>query len=177
MGWEPKRYHHMVPVGSVRHHCIDSWAGDPVVELLHRVWPFATPWTAAPGFPVLRYLRKFAQIHIHLVRYHWTVSSSVTCFSSPQSFPASGSFPMSWLFASGGQKYWSFCFSISPSDEYSGLISFRVDWFDLLAVQRALKSLLQHHNLKALILWHSAFFMVLLSYLYMTIGKPIALTR
>ena len=94
-----------------------------------------------------------------------------------QSLPASESFPMSWLFASGGQKYWSFCFSISPSDEYSGLISFRVDWFDLLAVQGALKSLLQHHNLKALILWHSAFFMVLLSYLYMTIGKPIALTR
>ena len=108
---------------------------------------------------------------------HRAVSSSVTHFSSsPQSFPASGSFPMSWLFASGGQKYWWFSFSISPSDEYSGLISFRIDWFDLLALQGTLKSLLQHHNLKALILWHSAFFMVLLLYLYITIGKPIALT-
>ena len=83
---------------------------------------------------------------------------------------------MSWLFASGGQKYWWFSFSISPSDEYSGLISFRIGWFDLLALQGTLKSLLQHHNLKALILWHSAFFMVLLSYLYITTRKPIALT-
>ena len=73
-------------------------------------------------------------------------------------------------------KYWSFSFSISPSNEYSGLISFRMDWLDLLAAQGALKSLLQHHSSKASILQRSGFFLVQLSYLYMTIGKTIALT-
>ena len=73
-------------------------------------------------------------------------------------------------------EYWSFSFSISPSNEYSGLISFRIDWFDLFAVQVTLKSLLQHHNSKASVLRHSTFFMVQLSYLYMTIGKAMALT-
>ena len=72
---------------------------------------------------------------------------------------------------------WSFSFSISPSNQYSGLISFRIDWFDILAVQRTFKSLLQHHNSKASILWCSAFFMVQLSNLYMTTGKTTALTR
>ena len=74
-------------------------------------------------------------------------------------------------------KYWSFSFSISPSNEYSGLISFRMDWFDLLEVQGTLKSLLQHHSSKASILWCSAFLMVHLSHPYMTTGKTIALTR
>ena len=74
-------------------------------------------------------------------------------------------------------KYWSFSFSISPSNEYSGLISFRMNWLDLLAVQETLKSLLQHHSSKASILWHSPFFMVQLSHPYMTTGKTIALTR
>ena len=74
-------------------------------------------------------------------------------------------------------KYWSFSFSISPSKEQPGLISFRMDWLDLLAVQGTLKSLLQHHSLKASILRHSAFFTVQLSYPYMTTGKTIALTR
>ena len=74
-------------------------------------------------------------------------------------------------------KYWSFSFNISPSNEYSGLISFRIDWLDLLAVQGTLKSLLQHHSSKASILQHSAFFIVQLSHLYMTTGKTIALTR
>ena len=74
-------------------------------------------------------------------------------------------------------NYWSFRFSISPSNEYSGLISFRMDWLDLLAVQRTLKSLLQHHSSKASILRHSAFFIVQLSHPYMTTGKTIALTR
>ena len=72
-------------------------------------------------------------------------------------------------------KYWSFSFSISPSNEYSGLISFRIDWFDLFAVQETLKSLLQHHSSKAPILWCSVFFIVQLSHPYMTIGKTIAL--
>ena len=74
-------------------------------------------------------------------------------------------------------KYWSFSFSISPSSEYSGLIYFSIDWFDLLAVQGTLKSLLQHHSSKASILQYSAFFMVQLSHPYMTAGKSIALTR
>ena len=74
-------------------------------------------------------------------------------------------------------KYWSFSVSISPSSEYSGLISFRIDWFDLLAVQGTLKNLLQHHNSKTSILWHSAFLIVQLSQPYMTTGKTIALTR
>ena len=74
-------------------------------------------------------------------------------------------------------KYWSFSFSISPSNEYSGLISFRMDWLDLLAVQGTLRSLLQHHSSKASILWCSAFFIVQLSHPHMTTGKTIALTR
>ena len=74
-------------------------------------------------------------------------------------------------------KYWSLSFNISPSNEYSGLISFWMDWLDLLAVQGTLKSLLQNHSLKASILWHSAFFIVQLSHRYMTTGKTIALTR
>ena len=107
---------------------------------------------------------------------HPAVSSSVVLFSScPQSLPASGSFPMSQLFAWGGPKYWSFSFSISPSKEHSGLISFRMDRLDLLAVQGTLKSLLQHHSSKTSILWCLAFLMVQLSHLYMTTGKPIAL--
>ena len=84
---------------------------------------------------------------------------------------------MSQFFASGGPKYWSFSFSISPSNEYSGLISFRIDWLDLLEVQGTLKSLLQYHSSKPSILLSSAFFIVQLSHLYMTTGKTIALTR
>ena len=92
---------------------------------------------------------------------HPAISSSIMPFTScPQSFPASRSFETSQLFASGGQKIWSFSFNISPSREYSGLISFRMDWFDLLAAQGTLRSLLQHHSSKVSILWHSAFFIV-----------------
>ena len=110
---------------------------------------------------------------------HPTTSFSVAPFSScPLSFPASGSFPISWLYTSGGQSIWSFSFSISPSSEYSGLISFRIDCFDLIAIQGTFKSLLQHHNSKVLILWCSAFLMVQLSHPYMTTGKKnVTLTR
>ena len=94
----------------------------------------------------------------------------------PQSFPASGTFPMSHLFTSDGCEYWNFSFGISPSSEYSGLISLKIDWFDLLAVQGTFRSFLQHHSLKASILWHSVFFTVQLSQLYVTTGKTIALT-
>ena len=103
---------------------------------------------------------------------HPTVSSSVVPFSSClQSFPASGSFPMSQFFTSGRQSYWRFSFGISPSSEYSGLISFRMDWLYLLAAQGTHKSLLQHHSSEASILRRSAFFIVQLSHPYMTTGK------
>ena len=109
---------------------------------------------------------------------HAAISSSVVPFSScPQSLPASGSSPMIQLFARGGQSIGSFSFSISPSSEHPGLISFRRDWLDLLAVQGTLKSLLQHHSSKASIFRHSAFFIVQLLHPYMTTGKTIALTR
>ena len=108
---------------------------------------------------------------------HPTISASVIPFSShPQSFPASWSFPMSQFFCIRWPKYWSFSFNISPTNEHPGLISFRMNWLDLLALQGTLKSLLQHHSLKALILQCSVFFMVQLSHPYMTTGKTIALT-
>ena len=94
-----------------------------------------------------------------------------------QSFPASGSFQMSQFFASDGQSIGVFTVNISPSNEYSGLISFRMDWLDLLAVQGILKSLLQHHSSKASILRCSAFFTVQLSHPHVTTGKTVALTR
>ena len=91
-------------------------------------------------------------------------------FPSTRVFSNESVLPMRW------PNYWSLSFSISPSNEYSELVSFRIDWFDLLAVQGTLKSLFQSYNLKESILWHSAFFMVQLSYLYMNTGKTIALT-
>ena len=96
---------------------------------------------------------------------------------SPSIFPSIRVFSKESVLCSRWPKYWSFSFSISPSNEYSGLISFRMDWFDLLAVQGTLKSLLQHHSIKASILQHSALFIVQLSHPYMTTGKTIALTR
>ena len=95
----------------------------------------------------------------------------------PSSFPTSGPFQISQFFASGGQRDQSFSFGSSPFNEYSGLISFRMDWLDLLAVQGTLKSLLKHHSSKASILQYSAFFIVQLSHPSMTTGKTIALTR
>ena len=95
----------------------------------------------------------------------------------PSIFPSIRVFPTSQFFASGGQSIGNFSFNISPSNDYSGLISFRMDWLDLLAVQGTLKSLLQQHSSKASILRHSAFFIVQLSHPYMTTGKTIALTR
>ena len=108
--------------------------------------------------------------------HHPTISSSVIPFSScPQSLPAIGSFQMSQALHIRWPKYWSFSFNISPPNEYSGLISSRMEWLDLPAVQGTLKSVLQHHSSKALILWHSAFFIVQLSHPYMTTGKTIPL--
>ena len=107
---------------------------------------------------------------------HPTISSSAVPFSShPQSFPRVLSnesvLRIRW------PKYWNFSFNISPSDEYSGMISFRMDWLDFLAVQGTLKSLLQHHSSKVSILWRLAFLTVQLSHPYMTTGKTIALPR
>ena len=95
----------------------------------------------------------------------------------PPIFPGISAFPNESVLHIRWSKYWSFSFSISPSNEYSGLLSFRMDWLDLLAVQGTLRSLPQCHNSKASILWHSAFFMVQLSHPYKTTGKTIALTR
>ena len=97
-------------------------------------------------------------------------------FCLPPTFPSIRVFSSELTSHSRWPKYWSFSFSISPSNEYSGLISFWIDWFDLLAVQETLKSLFQHHSSKASILWRSAFFMVQLSYSYLTTGKTKALT-
>ena len=109
--------------------------------------------------------------------WHPTISSSVIPFSSClQFFPASA-FSIESVLRITWPKYWNFSFSIRPYNEYSRLISFRMDWFDLLAVQGTLKSLLQHHSSKASILWCSAFFIAQLSHPYMTTGKTIALTR
>ena len=102
--------------------------------------------------------------------YHPTISSSLIPFSWPYSFSNGSALLIRW------PKYWSFSFNISPSNEHPGLISFRMDWLDLLAVQGTLKSLLQHHSSKASILRCSAFFIVQLSHPYMTTGKTIALT-
>ena len=92
-------------------------------------------------------------------------------------FPSLRVFSNESVFPIRGTKYWSFSFSISPSNQYSGMISFRMDWLDLFAVQGTFKHLLQHHSSKAAILWHSAFFMIQLSHQYMITGKIIAMTR
>ena len=124
-----------------------------------------------PSFPVHLQLPEFTQTHVH--RVSDAIQPVVPFSSCLQSLSGSGSFQISQFFASGGQST-GFSFSISPSNKYSGLISFRMDWLDLLAVQGTLKSLLQHHSSKASILQHSAFFIVQLSHPYMTTGKTIA---
>ena len=136
---------------------------------------------STPGFPVHHQLLELAQTHVHWVSdaiqpFHPLLSST-----SLQSFPASASFPRSQFFTSGGQSIGLLASTpVLPMNIPLGLISFRMDWLDLLAVQGTLKSLLQHHSSKASILWLSPFLMVHLSHLshpYMTTGKTIALTR
>ena len=132
---------------------------------------------STPDFPIHHKLPELAQTHVHWVSGHPAISSSVFPFSSClQSLSASGASSNKSILHIRWPKYWSFTFTISASNEYSGLISFRMDWFDLLAVQGTLKSLLQHNSSKASILQHSAFFIVQLSHPYMTTGKTIALT-
>ena len=153
---------------------------NPSVQLLSHVQLFTTTLTATcqPSLTITNSLSLLKLVSIESVWCHPTISSSVIPFSSfLQPFPESGSFPMSQFFHIRWPKCWSFSLSISPSNEYSGLICCRIDWFDLPAVQRTLKSLLQHHNSKTSILRCSTFFMVQLSHLYMTTGKIIPLTR
>ena len=130
---------------------------------------------STPGCPVLHYLLEF----LDSVMPSDATNHLILCrplLLLPSIFPSMRIFSNESILCIKWPKYWSFSFSISPSNEYSGLISFRIDWFDLLAVQGTLQSLLQHHNSKTSILWCLAFFVVLLSYPYMTTGKTIALT-
>ena len=136
---------------------------------------FATPWTTACqtllSSSISQYFLKFMSIELvvlsnHLILYLLLLFPPI--FPSIKVFSNESGLHISW------PKYWYF--SNSPSNEFSGLISFRTDWFELLAIQGSLRTLLQHHNLKASILWHSAFFMVQLSPSYMTTRKTIALT-
>ena len=147
------------------------------VQSLSRVWPFATPWTAAlqATLPITnsRSLCKLTSIALVMPSNHLILCRllllSPSVFSSIRVFSNESVLHIRW------PKYWSF--SLSPSNEYSGLISFRIDWLNLLAIQGTLKSPLQHHSWKASILRHSAFFIVQLSHPYKTTGKTIALTR
>ena len=149
------------------------------VHSLSHVWLFATPWTAACQASLsIRNswsLLKLMSIELVMTSNHlilcWPLLLPLSIFPSISFFSSESALHIRW------PKYWSFSFSISPSSEYSRLISFRMDWFDFLAVQRTLKSLLQHHNSKASVLWHSAFFMVQLSHWYMTTGNTMTLTR
>ena len=149
-----------------------------VVQSLSCVWLFCNPMDySTPGFPVLHHLPELTQTHVHPIGDAIQPSHPLSSPSLPSVFPSIRVFYNESGLGIRWPKYWSFCFSISPSDEYSGLISFRIDWFDLLAVQGSRKSLLQHHSSKASILWYSAFFIVQGSHPYMTIREIIALTR
>ena len=155
---------------------VEDWISS--VRSLSCVQLFVTPWTAArqASLSITN-----SQSLLKLLSIESVMPSNHLIFCCPfssclQSFPASGSFQMSG-FRIRWPKYWSFSFNISPSNEHPGLISFRMDWLDLLAVQGTFKSLLQHHSSKASILRHSAFFTVQLSHPYMTTGKIMALTR
>ena len=148
------------------------------VQSLSRVQLFATPWTAAHQASLSitnsRSLPKLMSIDSVMPSNHLILCCPLLL---PSIFPSIRVFSNESALRIRWPKYWSLSFNISPSNEYPGLISFRMDWLGLLAVQGTLKCLLQHHSSKASILWHSAFFIVQLSHPYMTTGKIIALTR
>ena len=149
-----------------------------VIQLLSRVWLFVTSRTAARQAPLsstisLSWL-KFMPIELVMPSNHLILCHPLLLL--PSIFPSIRVFSNESALCIRWPKYWSFTFTISPSNEYSELISFRIDWFDLLEVQGTLKSLLQHHKLKASSLQCSAFIMVQLSHLHITTGKAIALT-
>ena len=149
------------------------------VQSLSHVWLFATPWTAACqaslSITSSQSLTRLMSIELVMPSNHLILCHPLLL--SPSIFPSIRVFSNESVLHSRWPKYWSFSFSISPSNEHSELISFRKDWLDLLVVQRTLKSLLQNRSSKASILWHSAFFTVQLSHPYVTTGKTIALTR
>ena len=148
-------------------------------SVTHSCPALATPWTAAcQAFLSItnsRSLLKLMSITSMMPSNHLILCRQLLL--PPSIFPSIRVFSTNFVLHIRWPKYWSFSFSISPSDEYSGLISFRMDWLDLLAVQEILKSLLQHHSSKASILWFSAFFIVQLSHPYMTTGKTRAFDR
>ena len=147
------------------------------VQSLSCVWLFATPWTAACHASLSitnpQSLLKLMSIESVMPSNHLILCHPLLLL--PSIYPIIRVFSNESVLCIRWPKYWSF--SISPSNEYSRLISFRTDWLDLLAVQGTLKSLLQHHSSKASIRWHSVFLIAQLSYPYMTVGKIIALTR
>jgi len=149
------------------------------VQSLSRVWLFATPWIAAHQASLSitnsRSLLKLMSIELVLPSSHLILCHPLLLL--PSIPPRMRVFSNESTLCIRWPKYWSFSFSISPSNEHTGLISFGMDWLDLLAVQGTLKSLLQHHSSKTSIFRHSAFFTVQLSHSYMTTGKTIALTR
>ena len=149
------------------------------VQLLSCVRLFVTAWTAARQASLSitnsRRLLKLMSIELVMPSNHLILCHPLLLL--PSIFPRIRVFSNELVLRIGWPKYWSFNFSISPSNDYSGLISFRMDWLDPLAVQGTLRSLLQHHSSKAPILRHSTFFIVQLSHPYMTTGKTIALTR
>ena len=130
-----------------------------------------------PDLPVHHQLPGSTQTHVHRVGDTIYLILCGPFLLLPSIFPSIRVFSNESALHIRWPKYWSFSFNISPSKEHPGLISFRMDWLDLLVVQGTLKSLFQHHSLKASILWHAAFFIVQLSHPYMTTGKTIALTR
>ena len=136
---------------------------------------FAIPWTTALLFTIFWSFLRFMSIELMMPSNHLIVCHLLLLLHS--NLPSISVFSNELALRIKWPKYWSFSFSISPSNEYSGLISLRIDWLDLLAVQGTLKSLLQHHSSKASILQCSAFLVVQLSHPYMTRGKTIALTR
>ena len=144
-----------------------------VVQLLSRVRLFTTPWTAALQAPlfftVSQNLLRFMSIELVMLSNHLILCCPLLLL--PSIFPSITVFSRESVLCIKWPNYWSFSFNVSPSNEYLGLISFRMDWLDLLAVQGTLKSLLQHHSSKASILWCSAFFVVQLSHPNMTTGK------
>ena len=142
------------------------------------VWLCNTKDGRIPGFPVFHHSLSLAQTHVHWVAMPPNYLNLCGPLLLPPSiFPSIRVFSNESVLCIRWTNYWSFSFSISPSNEYSGLIPFKLDLFDLLAVQRTLKSLLQHHSSKASIFQCSAFFLVQVSHPYMTTGKIIALTR
>ena len=178
--WSPSRAQ-LHPTGKIRSAVIDQKAGNArccCCLVIKSCWTICDPMDCyTPGFLVPHHPPEFAQVRVHWIgeaiqpSHPLLPSFPFTLFPSTRVFSNESAVHIRW------PEYWSFSFNNSPSGECSGMISFRIDWFDLLAIQGTLKSLLQHHSSKKSILWCSAFFTVQLSHLYMTTGKTIALPR